>query len=175
MPKPSTTLVAARLPNELIDKVDKLINCICQSITHNKGRNPMNKYKQNLHVSGNKVYSYETHVATINGSTLEVLGYWSTTTSKHINYVAKEYGLTILEVKKNDQSDDKTEQDFINTVGLIAAIGNIFNETDKGRNDWKKRMLSAGLESKGLSFPEDWDQLTEEEKQRRLDCAINVL
>ncbi len=138
----------------------------------------MQKYKQSLHVDGNKVYSYDTHVATINGSTLEVLGYWSATTSKHINYVAKEYGLTVVKVEKSsntEENNEKSASDFIKTVGLIAAIGNIFQETNKGRNDWKKRMLSAGLQDKGLSFPEDWDQLTEEEKQRRLDSAINVL
>ncbi len=50
----------------------------------------MNKYKQNLNVIGNKVYSYNTHVATINGTQLIQLGLWSVTTQKHINYVAQE-------------------------------------------------------------------------------------
>ena len=58
----------------------------------------MQKYKENLKLDGNKVISYTTHVATIEGSNLNVLGYWSQTTQKHVNYVAKEYGLTI---KKN--------------------------------------------------------------------------
>jgi hypothetical protein len=58
----------------------------------------MKKYNENLKVDGNKVISYTTHVATIEGSNLNVLGYWSQTTQKHVNYVAKEYGLTI---KKN--------------------------------------------------------------------------
>lgn len=58
----------------------------------------MKKYNENLKVDGNKVISYTTHVATIEGNDLNVLGYWSQTTQKHVNYVAKEYGLTI---KKN--------------------------------------------------------------------------
>lgn len=55
----------------------------------------LDKYKQNLRVIGNNVYSYSTHVATIDGSNLIQLGYWSMTTQKHINYVAKEFNLTL--------------------------------------------------------------------------------
>ena len=55
-----------------------------------------NQYKENLTQVGNKIYSYTTHVATIVGETLEVHGYWSMTTSKHINYVAREYDLTLI-------------------------------------------------------------------------------
>lgn len=56
----------------------------------------MKKYKQNLKVVNNNVYSYTTHVATIQGNTLKQLGYWSQTTQKHINYIAKEYNLTLI-------------------------------------------------------------------------------
>jgi hypothetical protein len=56
----------------------------------------MNRYNQNLRIDGNKVISYTTHVATINGDKLIQLGWWSMTTQKHINYVAKEYCLTII-------------------------------------------------------------------------------
>lgn len=56
----------------------------------------MEKYKQNLRVEGNKVISYTTHVATIEGDKLIQLGYWSQTTQKHINYVAKELNLKLI-------------------------------------------------------------------------------
>tara|TARA_R110000824_G_scaffold91625_1_gene222821 strand:+ start:184 stop:360 length:177 start_codon:yes stop_codon:yes gene_type:complete len=56
----------------------------------------MEKYKQNLRLEGNKVISYTTHVATISGDKLNQLGYWSMTTQKHINYVAKELGLELI-------------------------------------------------------------------------------
>jgi hypothetical protein len=52
-----------------------------------------NRYQDNLSLVGNNVISYTTHVATIEGSTLRVLGYWSKTTTKHINFVAAELGL----------------------------------------------------------------------------------
>lgn len=56
----------------------------------------LSKYKQNLKIDGNKVISYVTHVATINGNELHQLGYWSKTTQKHINYVASELNLTLI-------------------------------------------------------------------------------
>ena len=56
----------------------------------------MKKYKQNLNVINQNVYSYNTHVATIQDNTLKQLGYWSQTTQKHINYIAKEFNLTLI-------------------------------------------------------------------------------
>tara|TARA_R110002020_G_scaffold234720_3_gene446836 strand:+ start:1295 stop:1474 length:180 start_codon:yes stop_codon:yes gene_type:complete len=56
----------------------------------------LNKYKQNLKIDGNKVISYVTHVATIKQNELHQLGYWSMTTQKHINYVAKELNLKLI-------------------------------------------------------------------------------
>jgi hypothetical protein len=53
----------------------------------------LNRYKKNLHIDGDRVISYTTHVATMEGDTLRVLGYWSRTTTKHVNYVAAELGL----------------------------------------------------------------------------------
>jgi hypothetical protein len=55
----------------------------------------LSRYKQNLRIEGNKVISYVTHVATIEGNELHQLGYWSMTTQKHINYVAKELNLIL--------------------------------------------------------------------------------
>lgn len=60
-----------------------------------------NRYKKNLSLvetnEGTYVKSYETLVAKVNGTELEVLGYWSQTTSRHINYAARELRLTIKE------------------------------------------------------------------------------
>jgi hypothetical protein len=55
-----------------------------------------NRYKQNLTQQGNKIWSYSTHVATIKGNELHQLGWWSVTTQKHINYVAKELNLELI-------------------------------------------------------------------------------
>ena len=58
----------------------------------------MEKYKQNLRVSRDTIYSYNTKVATINHIKQEVvqLGWWSVTTQKHINYVARENGYKLI-------------------------------------------------------------------------------
>ena len=56
----------------------------------------MTKYTNNLEVIGNNVFSYNTHVATISGGEIIAHGYYSKTTSKHINYVADEYCLEIV-------------------------------------------------------------------------------
>ena len=54
------------------------------------------RYKMNLCQINNKIYSYDTNVATIDGNKLIQHGWWSVTTQKHVNYVAKYYGLTIV-------------------------------------------------------------------------------
>lgn len=69
------------------------------------------------------------------------------------------------------------EEESSNHLGLVAGIamlGNIFCNDQKESNDWKARMLKAGL-GEGLQMPDDWGSLSEEEKQRRLDGAIEIL
>jgi len=56
----------------------------------------MDRYKQNLAIKGNQVWSYSTHVATIKDNNLHQLGWWSVATQKHINYVAKELNLNLI-------------------------------------------------------------------------------
>jgi len=58
--------------------------------------NKLPRYKQNLCLINNNVYSYSTNVARIKGNNLIVLGYWSQTTSKHINYVAQYLNLKLI-------------------------------------------------------------------------------
>ncbi len=61
----------------------------------------LTKYQQNLRSDDDKVFSYNTHVATVNGDKLEVFkkyAHYSATTTKHINYVAQEFNLKIIEV-----------------------------------------------------------------------------
>ena len=52
------------------------------------------KYKENLTYDDKFIYSYNTKVAEINHKNKVVipLGFWSTTTSKHINYASQELG-----------------------------------------------------------------------------------
>jgi len=135
----------------------------------------MDRYKQNLHIEGDKVISYTTHVATIDSANrkLYIHGWWSVTTSKHINYVASEYGLT-KEEKKREEIAPETDNS-LKTIAMVAKMGEIFGTNQKEKNDWKARMLKAGLENKGLIMPDDWNTLSEDEKEKRLNRAIEQL
>ena len=55
------------------------------------------KYKQNLKVDYHNVWSYDTKVAEIDRDkrTIKPLGWWSVTTSKHINYVGSEWNYEV--------------------------------------------------------------------------------
>ena len=135
------------------------------------------KYKKNLRIEGSKVYSYSTHVATIDrgAGKLYVHGYWSMTTSKHINHVADVYGLEKVKQERDTAQDTGGQSAHLKTVAMVASLGSIFGSNPKEANDWKARMLKAGLEGRGLIMPEDWDTLDESEKTRRLDGAIAQL
>ena len=137
------------------------------------------KYKKNLHIEGSRVYSYNTHVATINQATdeLYVHGYWSVTTSKHINYIADVYGLT--KVKRERDADVDIPNTGLKTIATVMRLGDIFQSdkaggNQKSRNDWKTRMLKAGLEGRGLIMPDDWDTLDEATKEARMDGVIGI-
>lgn len=75
-------------------------------------------------------------------------------------------------VEDNKFSQDK---DMFKTVVMIEKMGDILGTNQKEKNDWKARMLKAGLGNKGLIMPDDWDTLSEVEKEKRLNGAINVL
>lgn len=59
------------------------------------------------------------------------------------------------------------------TIALAAKIGDVLVEGQQAKNDWKKRMLLAGIPD--LDFPEDWESLSEDEKEARLEGVISEL
>lgn len=67
------------------------------------------------------------------------------------------------------------DTDDLKTIAMVASLGNIFGKTKEDKNDWKIRMIKAGLENKGLIMPEDWNDLDEDDKEKRLDNVINSL
>jgi len=73
-----------------------------------------------------------------------------------------------------DESDAKVKKEF-GAIGAIAMLGDMFGKTQKESNDWKARMLKAGLENKGLIMPDDWETLSEDDKEARLNAVINCL
>ena len=74
-----------------------------------------------------------------------------------------------------DNPENDRASGHLKTIASIAIMGEIFHGGDqKGSNDWKARMLKAGI-GDGLIMPDDWDTLSEDEKEARLNGAINQL
>jgi len=71
-------------------------------------------------------------------------------------------------------SGDRTDWSDFKMTGAIAKLGEVFGQTEKEKNDWKARMLKAGLGGKGLEMPDDWDTLDEKTKKKRLDAVIKM-
>ncbi len=78
-------------------------------------------------------------------------------------------------IEAQEQRQEDANNSLMRMTGMVATIGNIFCDTTEAKNDWKKRMLAAGLSNSGLTFPEDWNQLSEEEKETRLNAAIETI
>jgi len=78
-----------------------------------------------------------------------------------------------------DGSIEKQEQEEsaagLRRIATVMAMGDLLGKNQKESNDWKTRMLKAGLEGRGLIMPEDWDKLDEDTKQARLNGAIGAL
>tara|TARA_R100001244_G_C5093574_1_gene117005 strand:+ start:54 stop:287 length:234 start_codon:yes stop_codon:yes gene_type:complete len=66
--------------------------------------------------------------------------------------------------------------DILRTTSLISKLFEITvddktKEAKKSVNKWQKKFFEAtGL----LTFPDDWDQLSEKEKKKRLDKVIKL-
>lgn len=60
-------------------------------------------------------------------------------------------------------------------VAMVAMLGELMTDNQKDANDWKARMIKAGLPDGAIQMPDDWDTLNEETKQARLDGVIKIL
>lgn len=144
--------------------------------------------KAKVRVEGNRTIltSYTTDVAYIENGKAVVNGMYSNTTLRHIKeflkqngfiadswkQIERDYSPTEEQVDKQKQEEREKAEGMMKSVGMVAMLGDLMTDTKKESNDWKLRMIKAGLGSKGLSVPEDWDQLTEEEKETRLNKVI---
>lgn len=127
------------------------------------------------------------HVATFYDNYRKV----ATSTCYYINrtWERYEYESVLLELANNEELSNKQqvallryaknyggrEDDGLKSIAWAARLGDILTDSKKESNDWKARMLMAGLSTQGLQMPEDWDTLTEEEKTKRLDGAIEAI
>lgn len=79
----------------------------------------------------------------------------------------------ILKEKFAGKSHEEIQRKF-GTIGNIASLGEIFGKTKKEKNEFKLRMINAGL-GKGFQVPENWNELSEDEKEIRLNKVIKEL
>ena len=73
-------------------------------------------------------------------------------------------------IDKEAGLDEERVESMFGTVTAIAKMGDIIADTKEEKNDWKKRMLKAGIPQ--LDIPDDWDSLSEDEKEKRLNKVI---
>lgn len=77
--------------------------------------------------------------------------------------------------KEREKIHHDNLESAMKVTALAAVMGNVLCETQAEKNAWKMRMLKSGLSKMGLSVPDDWDSLPEDEKERRLDVVIAAL
>ena len=123
-------------------------------------------------------YSYSTPVALMIDGYLKVSeNCWSRTTGRHLTWI--DGGMKKSRLKREDfqklldEHKPQPKHDFLKTVGTMSALfGLISKGEDKEKvNNQKKRFFNH---VEGLQFPEDWDTLTEEEKEKRLNKVEQV-
>lgn len=69
----------------------------------------------------------------------------------------------------------ESEMQRLKTISAVMALGDIFGSNQSESNDWKARMLRAGLDGRGLIMPDDWNELDEDTKTARLNAVIEQL
>jgi hypothetical protein len=128
------------------------------------------KYKKNLRVEGDKVFSYNTHVATISGEELISHGSWSKTTSRHINHVAHELGLVVVD--KKEIKNYIEEGSFLDAMKAFMALGELTSNGNsrEEKQAYQERIVFATMKSQIPEWqkPEGWDKLPIEERERRI-------
>lgn len=84
--------------------------------------------------------------------------------SKHHQRIIKKW------LDNGGKRETKRVNDQFKSVAMVASLGAIFGSNQTEANDWKARMLKAGMPE--LDMPDDWDSLPEGDKQERLDKVI---
>ena len=127
--------------------------------------------------------SYSTIVAFDGPSGLVVSeNCWSSTTGKHLNWISRNKDIRLKrsefeqELKRVQNGNygalGQEAPDHLKTVGLVSAMFGILSKNDKeAKVKYQKRFYEN---VPGLQFPDDWDQLSVEEKEKRLDGVNKI-
>ena len=128
-------------------------------------------------------YSYSTPVAfQYKGALYISENVWSVTTAKHLNWIEDYCNVTRKKHRWNNaifeerlaeyrQKYKPAPQDNIKVVSGVAAAFGLLADNKEQKNKFQKKFFET---IPGISFPEDWDQLPEEEKEKRLAAVIKA-
>ena len=132
-------------------------------------------------------YSYTTPVAFIDSDNTLVISenVWSMTTAKHLNWIEDFCGVErkqsrtknsvfkeSLKFRQSKDGQDMTEarqNNHLKTTAMVSKLFGLLSTNDEKAMEQKKRYFEIA----GCTFPEDWDQLSLEEKQSRISKAEN--
>ena len=116
-------------------------------------------------------YSYTTPIALEIDGVLKVSqNQWSKTTAKHLNWIDDGNKKDRLKPEEFNQllKQHKPEPDFLKTVSMVSSMfGVLMDKEDKSKVNAQKKRFFDNVQ--GLSFPDDWNDLPEEEKSKRLE------
>jgi len=154
-----------------IFKVNKAINVVCNAESSRNGFN----HVCTLMVNGRDRESVKVHYINRTWESYEfetaLKKLLDKTTSLNANGKKAFAGM----IKNGGEAEKKEFESSMRTISAVASMGELFGQTKKEKNDWKARMIKAGLGNRGLQMPEDWDELSEDEKERRLNNVIKQL
>ena len=101
---------------------------------------------------------------------------WSVTTAKHLYWINPDKDIRVNDFEEQARkilSKDNLISDFdhLKTVSAISSIFSLManDETEEAKrktNDQRKRFYET---IKGISFPDDWDSLSVEDQEERLN------
>ena len=122
--------------------------------------------------------SYDTIIAfETMGNLLKVCeNCWSSTTGKHLNWLdggnkknrldRETFQKELAKVKPKEK-----ESNPLALLGMVSALGDIMTDNKKESNKWKERFI---MKQEGIIKPEDWNELTEQENEKRLNGVIDI-
>ena len=99
---------------------------------------------------------------------------WSKTTGKHLNWLDggnKKNRLDRETFQKELAKVKPKESNPLALLGMVSALGDIMTDNKKESNKWKERFI---MKQEGIIKPDDWNELTEQEKEKRLNGVIDI-
>lgn len=161
----------------------QVTNQITNAFKHGKVLKVSNSYTDGnaLFLFGNKIAEYRKGELWITNA-----GWSSATTKERLNAlpgvsISQAKGVWYLNGKEWDGKwtmvgieEDRKEDSPFKAMAMVMKMGELLaGNTKKEKNDWKLRMAKAGM-GEGINVPEDWDTLSEDEKERRLNGIIDM-